>query len=509
MINPRVNRRTFMLGALVVAGTGSLASCTDESPTAGTSSTGPVPRPTLRIPGGDFGFPSPFGYIAGPGYIRMSLIYDSLLWKDGSGELQPWLASSYNRSDDGLAYTFTLREAQWHDGEPLTVGDVEFTFAYFAQLVGKLPPLVLAQPFGVTSAKATDARTVEVTLAAPMEIFLQQVAGSLPILPQHIWSAISNPATAQELENLVGTGPYRLESYTSGEGSYLYTANDAYFLGKPFVKRVELLPVGDELQALRASSTDAAETPPTGVTPDALAPLRSDDVGLASLPGGFAFPLYWNLVRGGALADVTFRRACALAIDREDIVTRLVGGQGLAGNPGFLPPDHPDFVDVEQYSFDVEAANTMLDDAGYERSSGTAIRQLPDGTPLRFELLTGGELPVIELVIQSLKAIGVEVVPKNVELATFYGLKFSGEWDMVITLYPGPGGQGPESDPDQLRLVYSSQGPPSPAQVSGHGNPEVDQLCQAQLVTADPTERSQIIGKIQQLVAQDLPVLPL
>lgn len=510
MTQQSIDRRQFMLGALVAAGAVALDGCTSSpSQDSTTPSTGPATRPILHVPGGDFGFPSPFSYTAGPGYVRMSLIYDTLLWKDSTGKLLPWLASSYRRSSDRRTYTFILREARWHDGKPLTAGDVEFTFTYFAKLLGKLPPLVVAQPFGVTSAKATGPRTVEVTLPAPLDTFLEQVAGSVPIVPRHIWSSIGDPVRAQDLAGLVGTGPYRIESYSSGEGTYLYTANDAYFLGKPFVKRIEFVPASDELQSLRAGNTDVGEAPAAGVTEQALAPFQSGSFGSTRLTAGFAFPLYWNLARGGALADVRFRQACAMAIDRKDIVARLLGDQGTAGNPGFLPPNHPDFVKVEQYGFNVRAANDLLDRAGYRRPAAGAIRQAPDGTPLAFELLTGDTLPVADLVVQSLKAIGADVTLKSVELATFFGLKFSGQWDMLITLYPGPGGQGPNSDPDQLRLVYSSQAPPNAAHVSGYKNPEVDQLGQAQLVAADPAQRHGIVAQIQNLVARDLPVLPL
>lgn len=367
----------------------------------------------------------------------------------------------------------------------------------------------MAQPFGVSSARATGPQTVVVRLPAPLDTFLEQVAGSVPIVPQHIWSSIADPVRAQDLAGLVGTGPYRLESYSSGDGTYLYTSNETYFLGKPFVKRIEFVPASDELQSLRAGNTDVGEAPAAGVTPQALAPFKSGNFGSARLTAGFAFPLYWNGARGGALADVRFRQACAMAIDRKDIVTRLLGGQGTPGNPGFLPPNHPDYVRVPQYGFDVTAANALLDQAGYGRSGAGGVRRAPDGTPLSFELLTGGTLPVADLVAQSLKTIGVDVNLRSVELATFYGLKFSGQWDMVITLYPGPGGQGPNSDPDQLRLVYSSQSPPNAAHVSGYRNPQLDQLCQAQLVATDPAERRGIVAQIQSLVAHDLPVLPL
>ena len=119
--------------------------------------------------------------------------------------------------------------------------------------------------------------------------------------------------------------------------------------------------------------------------------------------------LYWNLGRGGALADPVFRHACARAIDRQDIVERLFGGNGTPGNPGWIPPGNEFDVEVEQYPFDLDAANTMLDDAGYTRN-GAEVREGPDG-PLRFSLRrspTPSLRRPAELVVASLASLGVE-----------------------------------------------------------------------------------------------------
>ena len=120
-----VSRRAFLRGSAAGAAALYLDACGSSS---GVSSG------TVRLAGGTFGFPSPFAYIAGPGYVQMSYIYDTLLWKDGSGRLLPWLARSVRRSRDGLTYTFRLRDrVRWQDGRPLSADDVAFTFEYFAR----------------------------------------------------------------------------------------------------------------------------------------------------------------------------------------------------------------------------------------------------------------------------------------------------------------------------------------------------------------------------------------
>jgi peptide/nickel transport system substrate-binding protein len=465
----------------------------------------------VRLAGGTFGFPSPFAYIGGPGYLQMSNLYDTLLWKDGTGQLLPWLAESVRRAPDGLSYVFRLREGvKWHDGRPLTARDVAFTFEYF--LRQSLGPLLIAQPTNVRGARARDPLTVEVTLEIPAVTFLGSVAGALPIVPKHVWESIKDPPQAQDTAVLVGSGPYRLKSYSAGEGSYEFVANDSYFLGKPFMRQIELVPVDDELVALRAGTIDAAETATEGVTPDALASFRSDPAyGTVQSTGSFTFPLIWNLGRGGALADVRFRRACALALDRGAIVSRLLGGDGEAGNPGFLPPGHPYRVDVEQYAYNPAEANRLLDRAGYRRSGTGATRTGPNGRPLRYEILVGNAPvpPVLDLLIPAWRAIGVELSPRSVDLPTLFGLTQRNADDIALTLYPGPGGASPDADPDTLRTFYSSKITGRLQGAQGYVNPEFDRLADAQLVTAGVTKRKQQIARMQHIVAADLPALPL
>jgi len=423
----------------------------------------------------------------------MSLLYDTLLWKDGEGELLPWLAERVDRSADGLTYTFELRPGlSWSDGTPLTAADVVFTFEYYAAQESLPPPVIIQPPQGIAGVTATGPTTVEITLESPIVTFAAQVAGALPIIPQHIWSSIADPAAIQDPAVLVASGAYRLESYGGDQSPLLYLANDDYFLGRPFVERIELTPVGDEFTALLTGAVAA------------------DGFGTITARGALTFPLYWNLARGGALADVQFRRACALAIDRNDLVTRLADGNGDPGNPGFLGADNPFLADVEQYDVDVAAANATLDAAGYA-TGGDGTRATPDGAPLRFELLVSNtEVPLAELVAAGLAQIGVAITIKAVEVGpALFGTKLSGGYDMALLIYPGPSAGGPNADPDLLRQLFSSLSPPSLTGASGYVNPAFDELAERQRVTLDEAERRELVDEMQQILAADLPVLPL
>ena len=126
-----VDRREFLLAAAGAAGALAVAGCTSSGSRSGGRGGS---RPTLRLPYGALGFPSPFASNGDLGYDQMSLLYDTLLWKDGTGRLLPWLAKSVQSSEDHLTHSFELRDdARWGDGQPLTADDVVFTFDYYAK----------------------------------------------------------------------------------------------------------------------------------------------------------------------------------------------------------------------------------------------------------------------------------------------------------------------------------------------------------------------------------------
>ena len=510
----RIDRRQFLklsVGAAALAAAG----CA-PSTLAPRASSGRLTRPTLRMSmvSGQFGFPSPFSYIAGPGYMRMILMYDSLLWVDGDGTVLDWLTTSHSASADGLTWTFVLRDGvRWSDGTTLTAHDVAYSYNYYktAALFG---PLIIAQPEGVAATTALDAKTVQIKLVSPAVTFERAVAAALPIVPKHVWTTVTDPTNPKDL---VGTGPYTMTSFDADSGNMAFDARDDYFLGKPHVKRIEITPVGDEFSAVRGGALDVGDV--TDTRPQALAPFRADSsYGVLPGPLNFTYPIFFNLRKGGALADVRFRQACAKAINRSDIVYRVDGGLAQPGNPGFLPPTHPFFAPVEPYAYDVAAANRMLDEAGYAAKDSSGIRKDRSGASLKFTLIVENDPvpPAADLVVTYLKAIGVEITLRPVDLPTVFSLTQEaatvpggGSVDMAISLFPGPGGTAVSSDPDYLRRVFWSGGQPGPNRPIGYANPRFDALALQQLGENDVPMRKQLIAEMQQILAEDLPALPL
>lgn len=497
-----ITRATFLrlgaltAGALVVPG---LSACgTAQQPT----SAGLAARPNLRIDGGtDWGNPSPFAYISGPGYWRMLRIFDTLIWKDETGHFIPWLATAWNTPDGGHSWHFTLRDGiKWQDGQPLTADDVAFSFTY-PLTKPPSPSSTIGLPRVVKGATALSATEVEIQLSVPLANFLRGQAGVVPIIPKHVWSKVATPMTFTGPESVMGSGPYTLASYSAAQGAYKFAANDNFFLGKPYVASIEEVPVGDPLLALRHGDIDGATPPPGRPIKQALDQFRQDPAfGVLDGPSDFLQVLYFNNARA-PFSDIRVRHAVAYAINRPDLVTRVLQGLGVPGNPGIFPPSNS-FYDggVEQYPFNLDTARSLLDQAGYPLQGST--RRGPNG-PLSVQLLFSGQQQSrpAQLITSYLQPLGITVVPVALDGAALDARDAAGDYDMEITGFGGLSG-----DLDFLRFVFT---PPGGGGIPGFDNPTFNRLLKVQTITQDPAQRRMFGNQIQQLLAQQLPVLPL
>ncbi len=142
----------------------------------------------------------------------------------------------------------------WNDGEPFTAKDVAFTYQYI-----KDHPYSWVDSSIVESVEASDDSTVKVTLKKDYAPFLDQVAGTLPILPEHIYKDVSDPANFKDPKALTGTGPFKLVNYDKAQGTYLYEANENYYQGAPRVKQIKFVKVSTEMSAaaLKKGDVDA------------------------------------------------------------------------------------------------------------------------------------------------------------------------------------------------------------------------------------------------------------
>jgi peptide/nickel transport system substrate-binding protein len=451
---------------------------------------------TLRLPGGGYwGHPSPFGFNRGPGYVRTSLVFDTLVWRDASGETIPWLATDWSLSDDGLTWTFTLRDGvRWQDGQPLTTDDVVFSIDYYQAHPGA--SWFMAQVNEIESATAVGENQVAVKLVRPFAPFLQTTAEAMFVFPKHIWQDVADPQAFTTPTAFIGSGAYKLVEYSQEEGTYLFEANPDFFLGLPYVRRIEFVPTSDDILAL-SNGDIAAFDKFGGVTEEMLAPFRQAPFAVKEAPGEWGMFLYFNLAKETPLQDVRVRQAIAHAVDWQAMVERVLFGFGDVGNPGFLPPANPYYnPDVTQYPYDLDKARTLLQEAGY------------DGTPIQVAYSPDWIMAsprVVEIIEAGLSEIGIPLQKVTMDQATIDAAATEGSYELLIT---GFGGLG--ADPDQLRRNFASTSQSSGfSRAVGYHNATFDALAEAQVSMSDPAERKAAMNEMQAILARDLPALAL
>ncbi|NDJ87128.1 MAG: hypothetical protein GYB66_14715 [Chloroflexi bacterium] len=451
---------------------------------------------TLRLPGGGYwGHPSPFGFNRGPGYLRASLVFDTLVWRDASGETIPWLATDWELSDDNLTWTFTLRDdVHWQDGQPFTPADVVFSITYYLGNPGTA--WFMAQVDQIDSVAQVGDHQVAITLKQPYAPFLATTAESMLIFPEHIWAEVDDPKTYTEPDAFIGTGAYRMVEYSVAEETYLFEANPDFFLGEPYVKRIEFVPTSDEFLAL-INRDVAAFDRFGGVTDEMLVPFADDPYEIETAPGEWGMFLYFNLEQDTPLQDKRVRQAIAYAIDRESLVERVLFDFGSVGSAGFLPPANPYYSpDLPGYDLDRDQARMLLDDAGY------------DGTPIRLAYSTDWIMAsprVVEIIEAGLLEVGIPVEHVVMDQASLDAAAREGNYEMMVVGFGGLGG-----DPDQLRRNFATSSPSRGfSRALGYSNPEFDTMAQAQVALTDRPAREDRIAAMQAILAEDLPVLPL
>lgn len=446
---------------------------------------------TVADPTGDWGFPSPYGhYLRGPGYIRMSLIFDTLVWKDENGYV-PALAESWKMEGD--SYIFNLRrDVTWQDGEKFTSKDVVFTFDYL-----KDHPYAWVKSGIVKNAEAVDDYTVELHLNKSYAPFLDMVAGTMPILPEHIYKDVTKPEEFKDDRALTGTGPYKLVDYDKAQGTYLYQANENYYQGKPKVEQIKFVKVSNEMAAaaLRKGEVDAA-TVPSEVAGD----LKKENFVVMEGSHDGITKIMVNHKKA-PFSDARFRQALYCAIDRQALVEIALRGKGVIASPGLFAPDNEWCnPDVEQYPYNPTRAGELLESMGYSKDGQYFSK---DGKPLEVELLiTSVTENAGELIKQQLDKAGIKLNLRSLDAKTLDSLV--GEWNFDLALN-SHGGMG--ADPEILSRIIGEGYSFNSARYSS--DEKLNDLLDREVSEMDPGKRKELVNEVQAVYAQDLPALPL
>jgi peptide/nickel transport system substrate-binding protein len=449
----------------------------------------------IKIEGGDYGYPTPFTHHPkGPGYIRTSFIFDTLIWKDKHGVI-PWLAYRWSRSYDAKAWTFSLYPGvKWSDGEPFTADDVKLTFDYTKEH----PQLWYAYGANeIDHVEVLDPYTVTIHLEESMPTFIDDVAGCVPMIPEHIWKDVNNPYTFREDDAVIGTGPLKLVEYDGTQGYYEYEANTECFKGEPIIDQLIMQDVSDPALALMAGDIDAASF--MGKEIVAVEEFEDDpDFEIEEGSSWWVLNFYFNV--GIYPMNITdFRRAIAYGIDRADIVQTVTHDGSILANTGIIHPDSTWYKPgLPGYEHNIAKANEILDALNFTDTNGDGIREYKseDGntTALKFTVITSEEYAdEADFIKDDLNDLGIEIGVKSVGKRELGSGICCGEFEFAIS------GHGGIANPRVLRT----------AAMGTSRSEDYYEIYKKQLSTKDEDDRKEFVDELQTIIAEELPVYPL
>ena len=397
-------------------------------------------------------------------------VFEGLTRIGPDGSVNPALAESWTISEDGLEYVFSLRQGvQFHDGTAFDSADAVFSLNRARAEDSTNAQKVLFEP--IESVEAVDAHTLRVVLKRPTGGFLFSMGWGDAVM-------VAEESAANNKAEPVGTGPFRLSRWVSGDRVEL-VRNDDYW-GEPVALQKAIFRfVADPAAAFNAVMAGDIDAFPVFPAPENLAQFEADDrfqVVVGSTEGETI--LSTNNSRP-VLSDIRVRQAIAHAIDRQAIVDGAMFGFGTPIGTHFAP-HHPAYVDLTGlYPHDVERAKELLAEAGHGSGLTLSLKLPPPPYARR-----GGEI-----VASQLRAAGITVEIENVEWAQWLEQVFRGnDFDLTIVSHTEPMDIGIYAR-DDYYFRYQSE--------------EFDATIDELTVTADPDARNALLGDAQRRIAED------
>jgi peptide/nickel transport system substrate-binding protein len=444
------------------------------------------------------------------GYNLRYLIYDTLVEEAGIANFVPGLAEGWEVSDDGLVWTFKIREGvTFHDGTPCTAEDVAWSLNWTLEYEPETFSFYLANFDEIV---ALDDTTLQVTLSDPvgnMEYLLMYVW----ILPRSVWEGMTydDIMEFEDLSAAVGTGPYKLVEWVEGEYLIL-EANEEYWRGAPNIDRMVWQEFATEdamVQALLAGEIDVADDIPR----TAVSTLQeAEGIEVPILESTVIDELILNSHEDGtqpaSLNDPAVRLAIAHAIDKQQIVN--VAFLGYAEPAGvIIPTSMGDWhnSDVQDIPFDPDEGNRILEEAGYVDSDGDGVREDEEGNPLEYRLYSedgATETRILEIISDGLAQIGISAPPTPMDPDSLIALYPAFDFDLILW------GWGLDPDPDFAMLIFTcDERAEGGWNDSGYCDEEFEELYLQQAVTVDHEARRELIWQMQEKLFDERPYIML
>ena len=411
---------------------------------------------------------------------------------------QPYLAKSWDVSDDGLTVTLNLVDnAVFHDGVPITSEDVAFSVD---TIKAHHPFKSMFAP--VTSVGTPDAHTAVLNLSKPHPALMLAMSGQLmAIIPKHIYGDGQNPKThPRNTENVVGSGPFKLVEYKSGEHVILERFDDFFIEGRPYLDKIVMRIITDPAARAIAYENGEIHMGAFESLPRIINRLKKvDNLTVTDEGYGGIGPLDWLAMNTtkGPLTDVRVRKAIAYAVDKNFIHKALMEGTASNSLTG-IHPDSPFYNDnVEGYDLDLDKSRALLDEAGFPMSGDSRFNLTIDfGWP--------GVKPQVEYVKAALKKVGIAVeVRASADFPTWAArmgkMDYDMSWDTVFNWGdPVIGVHRTYSSSNIAKGVWSN--------TQGYSNARVDELMEMAAVETDAAKRTALYAEFQKIIADEVPV---
>lgn len=445
----------------------------------------------------------------------LGMIYETLLFQNRlSGDIKPWLASSYQWSTDATQLTFNLRsDVKWSDGQAFTSTDVKFTL----DLMHQFPALDGGGVWKfITSVDAPDAHTIVIKFNAPAVPELWYIGGQTYIVPQHIWKDVKDPTTETN-PHPVGTGPFTLGSFNAQV--YTLKKNPNFWQpGKPYVDALRYPAFDSNTSADLLLSQGSVDW--LGVfSPDVQKTFVDRDPAHNKywFPPSNVVMLYLNLTKP-TFKQLAVRQAISAAIDRDALSKQAeVGYEPVAHPTALVLPANQSFLDpaYKDAKFDAASpskAGQILEAAGFKKGSDGVYADTA-GNKLQFDMnvVSGWSdwVTAVQIMATNLNAAGMKVTVKAISFNDYIAALSNGTFDTAISwTNPGP---TPYYLYNSL-LASSNTAPVGQAASSNYerwNDATTDQLLKQYAGSPDPQVEQQAIAGLEKIMVEQMPAIPL
>lgn len=441
-----------------------------------------------------------------------ALVYSGLLRGMPDGTLAPDLARNFTISPDGLTYTFTLRdELVWHDGVAITSDDILFTVNRVRDIGLAIKSPRRAGWEGV-EVSTPDAKTVIFKLRQPYAQFLENT--TMGILPKHIWQNVPDEEFDVSYYNIdpIGSGPYRVKQLVRDEEGlpryYDLAAFKRYPHGEPFITDLRMQFFGnneDLAQAYGDGSIDQIH----GLTPEAATALEAGGRNIVRTPLPRIFAIYFNQSQQPVFVDKAVRQALDLALDKDDVVAKVLHGYGKTISSPLPFLETGDASGTSTHEENIAQAKNILEKAGWRKNAANIYEKVDKKkktvTLLQFAIALP-DVPELstaaELAKKNWEELGADVTVKVFEQSSFAGdVLSSRKYDAVLY------GQVVGRDPDPYPYWHSSQRNAPGLNIALYTNKNADKLIESARKESDSMARNEMLMKFIETVEGDIPAI--